>query len=302
MNTADLRRADLNLLTVFAALMRERSVTRASQKIFLSQSATSAALARLRDLFQDELFVRSGREIEPTAHALELWENLGPALQAIAAALTTSIPFDPASDAREFRIGMPDDVAMFLLPRLMTKLHTSAPHCTLVVYQLSFRSAAAMLSSGEISTAVGYLDDLPATAKVRSLSHHGWQVLRADGTPGKLTLAEYAARPHILVTHKGDMVGVVDRALAEAGLTRRVILGLPSFTILPSVLTGTDMLATVSSYVARDLAAMGPHLRIEDPPLPLPTGHHRMAWRATADSDPAEVWLRRNIIEAFDQI
>ncbi len=302
MNTADLRRADLNLLTVFATLMHERSVTRAGQKLFLSQSATSSALARLRELFQDELFIRAGRELEPTARAVELWENLNPALLSISSALGTAMPFDPANDTREFRIGMPDDVAMYLLPRLMAQLRSEAPRCTLVVHHLNFRSAAAMLTSGEISTAIGYLDDLPATAKVRALHHNGWKILRADDTPGTLTLEEYAARPHVLVTPKGDLTGVVDRALAEVGMTRRVVLGLPNFTLLPAVLTGTDMLATVSSYAARDLAAVGIGLRVEEPPLTLPRPGDRIAWRATADSDPAEIWLRRRIIEVFDRL
>lgn len=292
MNEIDPRRADLNLLTVFATLMRERSVTRAGQKLFLSQSATSAALSRLRDLFRDELFVRVGRSIEPTARALDLWERLDPAMQAITAALVGSIPFDPATDAREFRIGMPDNVAVALLPRLMVRMRAEAPHCILNVRHADYLEAPRMLSNGDISAAIGYLtDDLPATARVRTLRRVGWRVLRGDPAPGPLTLEDYVARPHVLVTPAGDLSGIADRVLAEHGLKRRVVLGLPDFTILPTLLAGTDLIATVSDFVGDAFAAQG-GLRAEEPPVPFPVGEMRLAWRAAVDSDPGERWLR----------
>src|SRR5689334_15497899 len=107
-----LRRLDLNLLPVFLALMRERSVTRAGRALFLSQPATSAALARLRAAFRDELFIRNGNALEPTPRAEALMTELLPALQAVASAVAGATPFDPARDSRTFRIGWSDDVAI----------------------------------------------------------------------------------------------------------------------------------------------------------------------------------------------
>lgn len=299
MGDIDPRRADLNLLTVFAALMRERSVTRAGQKLFLSQSATSAALARLRDLFRDELFVRVGRAIEPTARAQELWERLDPALQAITSALTGSIPFDPAADSREFRVGMADSVAVALLPTLLRLLRTEAPGCALNIRHADFTEAPRMLADGDVSTAIGYLGkDLPATTRVRTLRRTGWRVLRGDDAPGALTLDGYATRPHVLVTPSGDLNGIADRVLAEQGRRRRIVLGVPDFAILPTVLKGTDMIATVSDFVAEALAArVG--LRIEEPPLDFPASQIQLAWRAAVDTDLAERWLRGLIIATF---
>lgn len=299
MGDIDPRRADLNLLTVFAALMRERSVTRAGQKLFLSQSATSAALARLRELFRDELFVRVGRAIEPTARAQELWERLDPALQAITSALTGAIPFDPATDAREFRIGMPDSVSVAMLPALLRRLRAEAPGCALNIRHADFTEAPRMLAHGDVSTAIGYLGrDLPATTRVRTLRRTGWRVLRGDDAPGTLTVEEYAARPHVLVTPSGDLYGIADRVLAEQGHRRRVVLGVPDFAILPNVLKGTDMIATVSDFVAEALAERA-GLRIEPPPVPFPISQIQLAWRAAADTDPAERWLRGLITATF---
>src|ERR687897_1418133 len=116
-----LRRLDLNLLPVFAALMRERSVTRAGRALFLSQPAASAALARLRATLKDELLVRNGNALQPTPRAEALLAELEPALRAIAGAVAGATPFDPATDERTFRVGWSDDVtvaALPLLPRL----------------------------------------------------------------------------------------------------------------------------------------------------------------------------------------
>src|SRR5690242_10827652 len=139
-----LRRLDLNLLPVFAALMRERSVTRAGQALFLSQPATSAALARLREAFHDELFIRNGRSLEPTPRALALAEELDPALLAISGALAGATPFDPASDARIFRVGWSDGVSIVAIP-LLRRLLEAAPHCRLVIRAANFATIPGML-------------------------------------------------------------------------------------------------------------------------------------------------------------
>ncbi|KTT62568.1 LysR family transcriptional regulator, partial [Pseudomonas oryzihabitans] len=153
MNRTDLRRVDLNLLIVFETLMLERSVTRAAEKLFLGQPAISAALARLRTLFDDPLFVRTGRSMEPTPRAQEIAALLSPALDQISSAVSRTQSFEPASADRVFRVGLSDDVEFALLPPLLRRIRIEAPGTTLVVRRMNYLTAAGMLASGEITVA-----------------------------------------------------------------------------------------------------------------------------------------------------
>ncbi len=171
MNRNDLRRIDFNLLIVFETLMHERSVTKTAEKLFLGQPAISAALVRLRALFNDELFVRTGRSMEPTSRALEIFSFLTPALDSISTALSTSQEFDPATATNIFRVGLSDDVEFSLLPMLLRRLRAEAPGVILVVRRVNYLLAPGMLSSGEISVAVSFLDELPANAKEDRAPH-----------------------------------------------------------------------------------------------------------------------------------
>ncbi len=295
---AGLRRIDLNLLPVFAALMRERSVTRAGASLFLSQPATSAALARLRAAFHDELFVRNGRGLEPTPRALELMAEVEPALNAVAGALAGAAPFDPAKDAHVFRVGWSDDVAIAATP-LLHRLRDAAPHCQLVMRAANFRTIPAMLQSGEIGTAVGFMaDDLPGNAKRRVLRRGGFRVLRDANSPGPVDLDAYCARPHVLVTPRGDLHGFADDALQRLGRSRRVVLGLPDFGLLRRILLGTDLLCTASDALSDVLVEAVTQGGLASDPLPFqgPETVVQMAWRATLDHDPAEAWLRGQIV------
>jgi len=297
-----LRRFDLNLLPVFAALMRERSVTRAGQALFLSQPAASAALARLRAAFGDELFVRNGNRLEPTPRAEALMAELEPALRAMAGAVAGATPFEPATDARIFRIGCSEDVAIAAMP-LLHRLREAAPNCRVVLRAANYRTIPAMLESGEIGTALGFMgDDLPATAKQRVLRRGGFRVLRDPDSPGPVDLDSYCARPHALVTPRGDLTGWADAALARLGRSRRVVLGLPDFALLRRALVGTDLLCTVSDTLLEFLKDPVTKVGLASDPLPFPATAEsvvRMAWRAVLDHDPGEAWLREQIVETF---
>ena len=294
MNRNDLRKVDLNLLIVFETLMHERSVTRAAEKLFLGQPAISAALARLRSLFDDPLFVRTGRSMEPTARAQEIFGHLSPALDSISTALSRAADFDPATSKAVFRIGLSDDVEFGLLPPLLRRLRSEAPGITLVVRRANYLLMPQLLASGEISVGVSYTDELPANAKRKTLRRSTWKVLRADSIPGALTLDDYCARPHALVSYAGDLDGFVDQTLAEMDRKRQVVLAVPQFVGLAQLLAGTDILATVPEYVAAALTASG-GLRADEPPFPTRLADLSMVWRGAQDNDPAERWLRSRI-------
>ncbi|MBH3437538.1 MULTISPECIES: LysR family transcriptional regulator [Pseudomonas] len=294
MNRNDLRRVDLNLLIVFETLMRERSVTRAAEKLFLGQPAISAALARLRSLFDDPLLVRTGRTMEPTPRAMEIFGLLSPALDSISSAMSRAQNFEPASADRVFRIGLSDDVEFALLPPLLRRLRAEAPGVALVIRRTNYLNISSQLASGEITVGVAYTSELPANAKRKTLRRSRSKVLRADSIPGTLTLDDFCARPHALVSPAGDLSGFIDDALATLGKQRRVVLAVPQFNGLGTLLTNTDLLATVPDYTAQVLASNG-GLRIENPPLEVQSFELSMAWSGVHDNDPAERWLRSRI-------
>ncbi|MCG4453095.1 MULTISPECIES: LysR family transcriptional regulator [unclassified Pseudomonas] len=294
MNRNDLRRLDLNLLIVFETLMHERSVTRAAEKLFLGQPAISAALARLRSLFDDPLFVRTGRSMEPTARAEEIFALLSPALDSISTAVSRAADFDPATSTAVFRVGLSDDVEFALLPALLRRLRAEAPGVVLVVRRANYLLMPNLLASGEISVGVSYTEELPANAKRKTLRRSKPKLLRADSVPGTLSLDDYCARPHALVSFAGDLNGFIDAQLLKMGRSRKVVLAVPQFNGLGTLLAGTDLLSVVPDYTAAALTAAG-GLRAEDLPLETQSFEMSMAWRGAQDNDPAERWLRSRI-------
>ncbi|MDQ7987171.1 LysR family transcriptional regulator [Pseudomonas sp. G34] len=294
MNRNDLRRLDLNLLIVFETLMHERSVTRAAEKLFLGQPAISAALSRLRNLFDDPLFVRTGRSMEPTARAQEIFALLSPALDSISTAVSRASEFDPATSTAVFRVGLSDDVEFALLPALLRRLRSEAPNVVLVVRRANYLLMPNLLASGEISVGVSYTEELPANAKRKTLRRSKPKLLRADSIPGKLGLDEYCARPHAMVSFAGDLNGFIDDQLARFERTRKVVLAVPQFNGLGTLLAGTDLIAVVPDYTAAALTAAG-GLRAEDLPFESDSFEMSMAWRGAQDNDPAERWLRSRI-------
>ncbi|MAB96707.1 MAG: LysR family transcriptional regulator [Pseudomonadaceae bacterium] len=294
MNRNDLRRVDLNLLIVFETLMHERSVTRAAEKLFLGQPAISAALGRLRGLFDDPLFVRTGRSMEPTARAQEIFALLSPALDSISTAVSRAADFDPATSNAVFRIGLSDDVEFALMPPLIKRLRAEAPGVVLVIRRTNHLLMPGLLSSGEISVGVSYTDELPANAKRKVLRVTKAKLLRADSAPGRLSLDEFCARPQAMVSYAGDTIGFIDPDLEALDRKRSVVLAVPQFNALGELLSGTDIVATVPDYTADVLTAQG-GLRTEDLPFKTRTIELHMAWRGAQDNDPAERWLRSRI-------
>lgn len=300
MNRENLRRLDMNLLIVFEMVLRERNVTRASKNLFTSQSAVSSSLAKLRDLFGDPLFIRSGEFMEPTSRALDIAQLLTPALDGMMSALSSKQIFDPASSRQVFRIGMSDDVEFGLMPQLLAYMGAHAPNVSLVIRRADFREMPRMLLSNEVSLGVSHTDELPANSKRRRLRATRPVVLSAMRASTPLSLKEYCARPHVLVSFNGDLNGYMDTELAKLGLTRNVMLALPQFSSMASILTGTNMLATVPDYVASRMVEV---CDLHAEPLPLEVAGHdvSLTWSGASDSSPAEQWLRGAILEVMSE-
>ncbi|MDE1195946.1 LysR family transcriptional regulator [Pseudomonas sp. Bc-h] len=300
MNRNDLRRVDMNLLVIFESLMFERNLTRVAEKLFMGQPAISAALARLRDLFDDPLLLRNGRAMEPTARALDILRELQPALDTISGAVSRAKEFDPATSCDVFRLGLSDDAEFGLFPPLLNRLREEAPGIIVVVRRANYLLMPALLASGEISVGISYTTDLPANAKRKKLRDIGCKVLRGDKRPGTLTLDDYCERPHTMVSFSGDLSGNIDIDLAKVGRARRVVVAVPQFSGLRALLAGTELIATVPDYAACALVE-GCALRAEDPPFPIEPAELSMVWSGVHDNDPAERWLRSRITEFMSQ-
>jgi LysR family transcriptional regulator, mexEF-oprN operon transcriptional activator len=289
MNERDFRRLDLNLLVVLGALMRERSTTRAAEKLFLGQPAVSMALRRLREQWGDALFVRGRNGLEPTAAAVELWSRVAPALDAIGAAHAGGDGFDPARIDRTLRLGMPDDFEAYLLPRLLGATHVQAPGLRLALRGADTYALAGMLERDEIDLAIGVPEGRPAWIVCKLLLRTRLLCVydaRRMKLKAPLTRRQFVSLPHLLVTFNGELSGRIDTALAALNLKRRVIAGGSHFLAVGLTLKRADAIACMPEPVAR-LLADDFGLATCPPPLPVPefevaTLRHRRSQRDAA--------------------
>jgi LysR family transcriptional activator of mexEF-oprN operon len=294
MNRNELRKADINLMVVFETLMQERNVSRAAEKLFLGQPTISAALNRLRGLFNDPLFIRVGHRMEPTARANEIIRHLSPALDAMSMALSLTREFDPASSTMTFRIGLSDDVEYSLLPTLLRALREEAPHIVIVVKQVNYWNVSELLVSGEITAGVCLTRDLPANAKRKLLRTMKPMVVRADDASQPITLDEYCLRPHVVVSHVANISSFADEWLDAVGRKRHAVLSVPQYSTLPALMAGTNLICNLPDQLALAFANAG-LLHAEPLPFITPDLELSMVWLSMMDTDPAERWLRKRL-------
>jgi DNA-binding transcriptional LysR family regulator len=278
---------DLNLLVVFDALMAERNVTRAGERLGLSQPATSNALARLRSLINDDLFIRTATGLRPTATALSLKQHLRPALQQIQAALLEQSTFNPATSDRVFAMGMSDYVEFTLLPPLIQMLQTLAPQVSVQIRSGDRQKLLALLDTGEIDLAFGLFPEKIAWHKDHLLFQESYVCVCRHDHPviGKsLSLEEYLAASHLLISVKEDRIGRVDTLLAEQNLKRHIALSIPHFLTAPFVLTQTDLIATLAQRIALTFAQ---HQRLKLLPMPFPIANFSvfMRWHHATETE-----------------
>jgi DNA-binding transcriptional LysR family regulator len=286
---------DLNLLKAFDALYAERHVTRAGQRIGLSQPAMSGALTRLREVFADELFVRSPTGMQPTPRADDLAGPIAAALRLMRSVLLED-GFDPATADHIVTIAMTDYAAFVLLPPLLAGLAVDAPLLDVRVRGIFGKDEVVdLLDSGEVTLALSVPVDASARILTRPLLREGFACIARPGHPAFAEGADieaFAAASHLLVSPEGDRAGLVDRKLAAFGLKRRVVLSLPQFLVAPFVVADTDLIATLASRVARRFAAANLGIVVHEPPIVLSEWPLAMMWHRRVDDHPATVWLR----------
>ncbi|CTQ67542.1 LysR family transcriptional regulator [Roseibium alexandrii] len=297
----ELRKLDLNLLLVFSAVMRERSVSRAADRLYLGASAISMALGRLRDTFEDPLFVRVGSVMEPTARAIAFWQELAPALQNIDQAVRVSKPFDPSTTERIFRFGAPDDLEGLLVPRLIGRLQAEAPQARLVVRHSDFRSLLRVLDDDEADIMLSATPEsgIENRHRVDPIYRERFKVLYDAGQlgfSGPLTRERYLATPHALLSLDGALESGLDQKLAESGHKRDVRVAVTHFPTIPHILKSSAMLANVPGTAAAWFARQHA-LEIHEPPIDFPSFEVALLSHVRVTNDPAVDWFRDLIME-----
>ena len=300
MHQIDLRRADLNLLVVFQALLAERHVGRAATRLALTQSATSHALGRLRNLFKDPLFVRHPKGIEPTAHALTLAPAVADILNRVQSlvALPTFNPDVPCS----FTIATIDLTLPTIVVPLIERLRRVAPAIDLRIVPLVREHVAAAFDRQEIDMAILNFPNPPKRlARLPVLKDRYVGIARRNHPLFKwksLTPQAYAGLSHLLFSPRGDPKGIVDQPLAEhGGLTRRVVMTVPHVSAVPSIVESTDLVAVIAERLAK-LYARQHRLALFEPPIQLPDFTISVLTSIARKGDPALEWLQQQVIEA----
>ncbi|MGF6804495.1 LysR family transcriptional activator of mexEF-oprN operon [Paraburkholderia youngii] len=299
----DFRRFDLNLLLTFRALLEERSVTRAAQRLFLGQPAVSGALKRLRETFGDELFVRTPQGMTPTPRALELARQIEPFLQSLHQALTQPSVFDPARAQRVFRIGLSDSLELLLMPEIMARLAVAAPGVKLIARSTDSTRAAAMLDDGAIELGVGVFRECVPWQRLMPL--FSWRFVSVYNpklvkTRRKhLSMDEFLRHRHVLTSFSAELRGFIDERLELQGLKREVVFSSSNFATSPFIVQRTAAaIATVPEFIGRVWRdTLG--LALSPLPFEVPGYEVSLMWAAAHDQDPALAWLKREFADAF---
>lgn len=288
---------DLNLLVVFDALMRERHVTRAGERLGLSQPATSNALASLRRLTKDDLFIRTGGALQPTPVAVALAHQIQPALQQIDQALMQEVTFEPAQSDRVFAVGMSDYTAFLLLPRLLQAIAAEAPKIAVQVRSGEREKLLKLLDTGEVDVLCGvFRDNVPWHCSQKLFTERYVCVCR-EAHPHigeEISLQAYARAQHLLVSIAEDRVGRIDSLLKAQSLSRHVALSVPHILVAPFVLAQTDLISTLAERVAQDFVKLQA-LKILPLPLDLKGFTVSMKWHQSSNDHPDQIWLRSHI-------
>jgi DNA-binding transcriptional LysR family regulator len=298
MHPGALAAMDLNLLVALHALLIEGNVTAAARRLSLSQSATSHALARLRERLGDPLLVRSGRRLDRTPRATALLPALERGLAELESALSGEPPFDPRTARRTFTLGTADYGQAVLLGPLLARLRQEAPGIDL--FALAFPDVVERLDAGTMDLAVVPTAPTPAGYSSTPLFEDGFICMLRAGHPaargGRLSMARYLALGHLLVAPQGGPGSIVDTELAGRGHQRRVTVRVSSFLTAPILVASSDLVSTGPERLWRALAPHYP-VRLLPPPLRLPRFGIHLLWHRRRDNDPALLWMRRLLEE-----
>ncbi len=295
----NLRSLDLNLLLIFDAVYGERSISRAADKLHLSQPTVSNALARLRERLQDPLFERSAQGMLPTPRAKRLVEPIRQALNTLERGLRFEDSFDFAESDREFVIAVEDYGEAVILPGFINWLAAVAPRVRIRIRPESSAQLKADLREGRVDLALDYFAPPEAsyrskcvlTETLMSLSRRDHPVLT-----DRLSLELYLALPHIVLAAPSNSRPMIDLALSKRGLQRRIAVSVPHFISMPVMVQTTDMICTLPRRMAQ-LYSDNFRLKSHAVPLRIPRFPVYLLWHESLDTDAGHQWFRNHLMD-----
>jgi DNA-binding transcriptional LysR family regulator len=294
---------DLNLLVTLDALLTEMHVTRAAERVGLSQPAMSNALGRLRHVFKDELLVRTSSGMQATPRALELTEPIRRVLRSVERVFDTEGGFDPARSSRTFTVRMSDVVGQMLLPPLYAVIDDAAPSVRLDIIHLSPHRTTEALEKDEIDIAVSMGLVHPASIQASTLmTDHMVCVMRTGHALAReeLTLERFLAQRHLKVSMSPTDMRFVDDVLAKEGHSRRLALNVPHWMLVPRVLCQSNMLAVMPKLFAQTTVGQG--LVVRDLPLPSQPFEWSAYWHRRHKGDQGIAWLVDRLRDAASRV
>ena len=294
----NLRQFDVNLLVALDALLTERNVTRVAERLFLSQSAVSGRLSRLRHAFGDELLVRVGRNLEPTTFAIGIAARVRACVREFEDLLNSTQPFTPETENHTFRIAASDYAVLLLFGPLMQRLEALAPNLSVRFIKLD-QAMGERAAAGDIDFSIlpAQIDPGPPSS---ALLEDSWVCAVWSGHPSlgaTLTLDEFLSQPHLAFNFSDSgHASVADEYLAHNGYERRIVASTESFAAAPFLLAGTRLVTTVPRRLGERLGAAA-DIRLLELPFDVPLLCLKLAWSARYTSSPKHVWLREQLIE-----
>jgi DNA-binding transcriptional LysR family regulator len=307
-DAVNLSHIDLNLLVHLDALLRNRSVTRAAAQVGIGQSAMSHNLARLRELFSDELLTRGPEGMRLTPRATALLEPVKTMLAQVEALVSREQAFDPATAVRTIRFGLPDSMEVLIMPALLARLRQVAPGIHLRLYNIDPSRLLDDLDADVMDLAIFYepLREGQVHHKRRKLFTETFLCMfnaENTGVTPPISLDDYVRLPHVLTSMAQGTSprGFVDDALEKLGLRRSVALTTQRFLTVPSLVSHAPVIVTMGSRLARRFSAeLG--LSLSPPPVDLDEVTVSLLWHASYDHDPAHAWLRNQLVELVAEL
>ncbi len=294
---------DLNLLPIAFALYDELSVSRAARLLGMSQPAVSMALRRMRETFDDPLFIRVPTGIAPTPRAHDIVRLARPLVQRLHQDLHTGATFDPASSTRTIALAVSDVGEMAFLPRLLEHFRDRAPQCPIRSVSVPTAQLAHDLEKGDVDVAVGYFPSLALkNFRHRRVRVHRFACLMRGDHPlraERLSPASFLAAEHVVVQSEGRSQEVLERFLERRRIRRKVALYTPHFLGVPFIVARSNLIATMPYAVARQFASMSTALAVAIPPYDIPGFELRLHWHRRFDNEPRSRWLRQQLSTVF---
>lgn len=292
-----LKKCDLNLFLVFDTIYTERNLTQAARTLSITQPAVSNALSRLRRLFNDELFLRTAKGMQPTPVADSIAHNVSSALAMLNSSVMEREAFDPMLAERTYQFSMTDLAEAVVLPRLFPFFERYAPGLGLQSYYIKRSEMVRQLSRGELDFAI----DVPVVQDTQICHHslisdHYVCAVRPDhpAAEKELTLDSYLQLKHIHVSSRRKGLGQVDLALLKHDAERRIHLRVQHYRVAASVVGGSDLAMTVPRFLANQY-----NLRLLTLPFDVPALDLHLYWHRQSDSDQSHRWLRESLMSLF---